>query len=1088
MVGSLIVAAAVGTTAAGVAASFALTAAAFAVNFAVSLIVSRVFGQDQQGPQDSGTRQQVPPSSVNAIPIVYGDAYLGGTFVDAVLSTDQKTMYYVVAVSCVSPNGQFTFDSTKFYYGDRLVTFDGTDQTKVVSLTDEAGNVDTKISGNLYINLYVSDAAGNITSPNGAAAPTTVMGGSDIDAALRWVSTGPAPRKMNGLAFAIVKLNYNQDAGTTNLSPITFYAKHYLNSTGAAKPGDVWYDYITNKQYGGAVGWLPDGTFSPNFVNAASATALNAYSDQTITYTPSGGGSATQARYRMNGVLDAGQPVLDNLDKIMTCADSWMAYNAALGQWSIVINKSETAVYAFDDDNIIGEVRVSATDITQSINQVEAKFPDKGARDQPNFVNIATPTGLLYPNEPANKYSVTYDLCNDSVQAQYLANRILEQAREDLIVSFSTTYYGIQVDAGDVVSVTNADYGWNNKLFRVVKVNEASLPDGSLGAKLEMNEYSAAVYDDFDITQYVPVPNSDIPSAIFFSALSTPTVLSSSPSTTPATFVVRTVVPVTGRVTFGTLYYTTSVSPAAYDWKVLQTASTPLGTSATNGANYDFANLQLSAGTYYFTYVVGNELGSSARSPTSTAFNWSPVNSESGNVSALQTQVTLLSIDVADKVSKTTSNILTGTIVPQDLGGIKVGSITWDTSGVVTSGSGIAITENGIVGAKAGVPNFTIDTAGNALFKGDINTAGDAYFAGDNTAGTTIPVGSTSYFVDYSAWADGSTNAASGAYIRSGVLGTSTASLSVVNVGVFGYAPDTGKGYGVIGVGGFGGGYFQSTGPNFSALTAQAFNSTANALYLISGKFQYGIVTIEPPPNNTTSYLRGDGQWVAVSGSGTVTSVSGTGSVSGITLSGTVTSAGNLTLGGSLSLSTGDLTATAPGSSFYLSGGGWSSTSVIPTSFATNSGTASVSSNQISILGSTSTGIAGAYVGSSGSGSTVTLDVRTTSPSDIRLKEEVADSDLGLSFINQLRPVSYKLKADPRHQKGYGFIADEVEDLIGAESSLVYEEPDWKVGDEIGFKTIHYPSYIAVLTKAIQELSAKVDEQQKLIESLQNKG
>jgi hypothetical protein len=1015
MVGTMIVAAAANVTAAAVASSFALTAAAFAVNFAVSLIVSRVFGQSGQGPQDSGTRQQVPPSSINAIPIVYGDAYLGGTFVDAVLSTDQKTMYYVVAVSCVSPNGQFTFDSTKFYYGDRLVVFDGTDQTKVVSLTDEAGNVDTKINGNLFISLYRSTAAGSITPLNGASAPNVVMGGADIDVALRWPSSG---RQMNGLAFAIVKLNYNQDAGTTNLSPVTFYAKHYLNSTGAAKPGDVWYDYITNVAYGGAV--------DTAFVNASSATALNVYSDQLITYTPSGGGSATQVRYRMNGVLDAGQPVLNNLDKIMTCADSWMAYNAALGQWSIVINKSETAVYAFDDDNIIGEVRVSATDITQSINQVEAKFPDKGARDQPNFVNIATPTGLLYPNEPANKYSVTYDLCNDSVQAQYLANRILEQAREDLIVSFSTTYYGIQVDAGAVVSVTNSDYGWNNKLFRVVKVNEASLPDGSLGAKLEMSEYSAAVYDDFDITQYVPVPNSDIPSAIFFSALSTPTVLSSSPSTTPATFVVRTVVPVTGRVTFGTLYYTTSVSPAAYDWKVLQTASTPLGTSATNGANYDFANLQLSAGTYYFTYVVGNELGSSARSPTSTAFNWSPVNSESGNVAALQAEIIDLSIDVADKVSKTTSNILTGTIVPQDLGGIKVGSIAWNTSGVVTSGSGIAITENGIVGAKSGVPNFTIDTAGNALFKGDINTEGDAYFGGDNTTPTTFPIGTSSAFVDYSCFGNAATNASNAGYMRAGVLGASTASVSSVNIGVFGYAPDTGKGYGVIGIGGFGGGLFQGTGNSSSAITLRAFSSTTNAIDIITGKFKYGLTTIEPPPGSVATYLSGDGSW--------------------------------------------------------------QSTAVILTSIPTNSGTATVSTNQIGILGSTSTGIAGAYVGSAGSGSTVTLDVRTTSPSDIRLKEEVADADLGLSFVNQLRPVSYKLKADPKHQKGYGFIADEVEELIGAESSLVYEEPDWKVGDEVGFKTIHYPSYIAVLTKAIQELSVKVDEQQKLIEQLQNKG
>lgn len=144
--------------------------------------------------------------------------------------------------------------------------------------------------------------------------------------------------------------------------------------------------------------------------------------------------------------------------------------------------------------------------------------------------------------------------------------------------------------------------------------------------------------------------------------------------------------------------------------------------------------------------------------------------------------------------------------------------------------------------------------------------------------------------------------------------------------------------------------------------------------------------------------------------------------------------------------------------------------------FQTNSGIANAAGAGIELFGSTSTGIAGAYVGTSGSGNTVTFTVQTTSPSDVRLKEEIADVDLGLDFVNQLRPVSYKLKADPRHQKGYGFIADEVEDLIGLDSSLVYEEPNWQVGDEVGFKTIHYPSYIAVLTKAIQELTARVQE------------
>lgn len=606
----------VSTLIAAVASGFGISvvAATFVVNFAVSFIVTRMFADNPETQQDMGVRQQVPPSAVNAIPIVYGDAYMGGTFVDAVLSyPDQTTMYYVLAISSISPNGQFTYDTTDMYFGDRKITFDSSDLTKVVSLTDGAGNVNTKINGYLYINLYKSTASGVITSTNGASAPSTVMGGSDIAVAQRWATSN---RQMNGLAFAIVKMIYNRDADTTQLSPITFKVSHTLNGTGVAKAGDVWYDYITSTVYGGAV--------DTAFVNSASATALNTYGDQLITFTDADGNPATQARYRINGVLDAGQSVLSNIDRIMSACDSWMTYNAALGQWSVVVNKAESTAYAFDDDNIIGEIRVSATDITSSINQVEARFPFKENRDQAAFVNIETPSGLLYPNEPVNKYSITYDMVNDSVQAHYLANRLLEQAREDLIVSFSTTYYGIQVDAGDVVSVTNADYGWSSKLFRVMKVNEASLPDGQLGARMELSEYNAQVYDNQDITQFTPVPNSGLASPTYFSSLAAPTVVGY-PSATFPHFDVTVFVPVTGRVTFGNLFYTTSATPTSADWKLLANASTSNSQPVTNNTYYTFANQTLGAGTYYFAYLVGNEVSQSTLSTKSTAFVWSPV-------------------------------------------------------------------------------------------------------------------------------------------------------------------------------------------------------------------------------------------------------------------------------------------------------------------------------------------------------------------------------------------------------------------------------------------------------------------------------
>jgi hypothetical protein len=1078
---------------------FSTAMATFAVNFAVSYVVTRAFADNPEQQQDMGVRQQVPPSAVNAIPIVYGNAYMGGTFVDAVLTTDQKTMYYVLAISSISPNGQFTFDTADMYYGDRKVTFDGTDLTKVVSLTDEAGNVDTKISGNLYINLYTSTAGGTITSANGASAPSTVMGGSDIASAQRWTGT----RQMNGLGFAIVKLVYNRDADTTQLQPITFKVAHTLNGTGVAKAGDVWYDYITNSVYGGAV--------DAAFVNSSSATALNTYGDQNITFTNSSGVPSTQPRYRINGVLDAGQSVLSNIDRIMSSCDSWMTYNAALGQWSVVINKAETTAYAFDDDNIIGEIRVSATDITSSINQVEARFPFKENRDQAAFVNIETPSGLLYPNEPVNKYSITYDMVNDSVQAHYLANRLLEQAREDLIVGFSTTYYGIQVDAGDVVSVTNADYGWNAKLFRVMKVNEASLPDGNLGARLELSEYNAQVYDDQDITQFTPVPNSNLASPVYFSALTAPTVTASRPSDAVPSFDVQVSIPATGRVTFGTLFYTSTPADST-SWKVLNTATSPNNVPVANGTTYTFANQVLPAGTFYFTYTVGNEIASSQKSSNSSAFVWSPTGTAG---TAGISFITAYKVQSQSSATPTFTTPTSGATAPTGwtltAPTVSVGQVMWYIQGQYNSN---AVTVNSVPAnstawtgpvaasifqdirsdnwngstpptygtpATYGTQGYYIQQStgdvffNNGIFRGNligasnIEITGSAKFNGAVTtiAGTAAVTANVTFAQKYGiiAFADNAPYnpviEAAGVYGYgdNNAFGVRGVSFGSGGTGVFGSGPFAGiegnaSGTSGVGVKGYGNG---SAGVGVFGLS----NGSGAGVYGISasgpavwcnGPFKWDAYTFAVPTGSVTDVLRGNGTWGAVS----------------ITSS-TVTTA----LGYTPLSTTGQAYDTARMDGYTASS--WARI------FPCNSGTANAAGSGINILGSSTTGIVNAYVGTTGSGNTVTLDVRTTSPSDVRLKEEITDCDLGLAFVKQLRPVSYKLIADPKHQKGYGLIADEVEDIIPLGSSLVYEEPDWKVGDEVGFKTIHYPSYVAVLIKAVQELSAQVEELKKQI-------
>ena len=359
-------------------------------------------------------------------------------------------------------------------------------------------------------------------------------------------------------------------------------------------------------------------------VDATSAAALDTYSQATITFTNNSGASATQPRYKVNGVLDTGQSVLANIDRIMAACDSWNQYNEASGKWAVVINKATSSTFAFDDNNIIGEIKTSLLDLTSSINQVEAQFPSALNRDQRDVVYIETPTILLYANEPINKYSCSFDLVNDSVQANYLANRMLEQAREDLNVTINAAYPAIQVDAGDVVTLTNAAYGWNNKLFRAMKVSEICLADGNLGATLELSEYNALVYDDNDIRQYNPTPNSNLNSASYFSALTAPTISATRPDNDIPSFDIAVVTPSVGRTTTLQLYYSTTATPTPSQWTLLDAFNSPLATSLTQSSTFTFLNQILPAGTYYFGVVAANDIGQSQISSPSTALIWTP--------------------------------------------------------------------------------------------------------------------------------------------------------------------------------------------------------------------------------------------------------------------------------------------------------------------------------------------------------------------------------------------------------------------------------------------------------------------------------
>lgn len=112
------------------------------------------------------------------------------------------------------------------------------------------------------------------------------------------------------------------------------------------------------------------------------------------------------------------------------------------------------------------------------------------------------------------------------------------------------------------------------------------------------------------------------------------------------------------------------------------------------------------------------------------------------------------------------------------------------------------------------------------------------------------------------------------------------------------------------------------------------------------------------------------------------------------------------------------------------------------------------------------------YTGDCRYGASMALD------SDIRLKKNIKQETLGLSFINLLNPVSfYWDKPEFSDQKKYrGFIAQEILDIsknFNDSFEGVFLEDSTNPESFLG---LDYPQFISPIVKAIQELSAKVDE------------
>ena len=373
---------------------------------------------------------------------------------------------------------------------------------------------------------------------------------------------------------------------------------------------------------------------------------------------------------------------------------------------------------------------------------------------------------------------------------------------------------------------------------------------------------------------------------------------------------------------------------------------------------------------------------------------------------------------IADKLSKSSADTLSGAVSVSASGGLKVGTITWDSAGNVTSGSGIAITAKGLVGASSGSATFSISTTGEAYYSGAVSAS--QITTGSITAAT---VDTSSYMRAYGS------------------------SPTIVNLGYHSFYPTVfGDSTRTAGVGVLGN---ASGGPGVLGRTTKSGDS---------GVVGWGLAADANGVYGQSSSSTGAGVRAVNNDNGPALVVTGKMTISNSTL---VTNLNADMLDGNHASAFATTSHTHSG---YATSS-HTHTNYMAQMTADGGGTGYVSSNSVYFY--THTGLT-AYEFFCDGGSSVGM----RSVSDERLKQDIEPETLGLAFIKQLTPKRYRMKKAPSIVH-HGFIAQEVAPMVPTGDSLRLEYPD-------GVKGLDYLSLIAPLVKAIQELTEKVERLENL--------
>ncbi len=439
---------------------------------------------DTQGAGEQAARGVLlnTQSPVSPIRVIYGTRTVGGNFVYIGATGTSNEYLHLCLVLGEGPISQVG----KVYFND----------AEAINLSAVADGVQASASTGTWSGLL------DVTWHSGA-------GGQTVDSnMLAAVPSWTTNHRLQGVAYLYLRLKYDQTAYGTGLPTITasvdgrtLYDPRNASTVFSHNPALAVRDYLTHAIYGRGI--------SSSSIDDASFIAAANYCEQAVTL-----GSASVARYTCDGVVETTRGSLDIVRDLLTACRGLLVFTG--GKYRIVIDKPETPVAAFTEDNIIGAWAISMGDKSNTFNRLRAGFFNPLNNWQADIAIAESTVLRAQDNGLLLERQIDLPFTAHAERAKMIAVMNLNQSRQQIAVEFTATLAGLRSEVGDVVYIKHTTPGWDTlnggsgKAFRILKMALQNNDE----VRVVCVEYDATVYDYGTIATVDATPNTALPNPL----------------------------------------------------------------------------------------------------------------------------------------------------------------------------------------------------------------------------------------------------------------------------------------------------------------------------------------------------------------------------------------------------------------------------------------------------------------------------------------------------------------------------------------------------------------------------------------------